>query len=344
MPLCKDKDSIYRVRTLLDSGAGHSWIAGKLLKHVNYTRMPAQKLTIATLNGSVKRKCELVQVYFRTHTLVPIECFVLDDFVEHIIVYGIKDFLTKETQLDKNTIDNIFDPADDRVDHAKLNMGTGLVLSNAAMALICPRESTRLNLLEHRLIIEPTMFGLALSGEIPKGLRNTTRVVQAMCATPKLCENGGILRDPEANIHDQLGYQKEVLEDEISFLWDKENLGIFSHEVHNEDLIAIHRLEQSMTQSITGQFEIKLPFNAKLPMLKPNKEMAIARTHRQLVEMAGKEKYRNLMIKAKEELEQQDYIERVTPDLVPGRKVHFLPMERQILGMIERKIICKNQI
>ena len=60
-------------------------------------------------------------------------------------------------------------------------------------------------------------------------------------------------------------------------------------------------------------------------MLKPNKEMAIARTHRQLVEMAGKEKYRNLMIKAKEELEQQDYIEKVTPDLVPGRKVHFLP-------------------
>ena len=167
-------------------------------------------------------------------------------------------------------------------------MGTGLVLSNAAMTLICPRESTRLNLLEHRLIIEPTIFGLALSGEIPKGLRYTTRVVQAMCTTPKLCEKGDILKDSEANIHDQLGYQKEVLEDEISFLWDKENLGIFSYGVHNEDLIAIQRLEASMIQSESGQFEIKLPFNAKLPMLKTNKEMAIARAHRQLVEMAGK--------------------------------------------------------
>ena len=94
-------------------------------------------------------------------------------------------------------------------------MGTGLVLSNAAMALICPRESSQLNLLEHRLIIEPTMFGLALSGEIPIGLRNTTRVVQAMCATPKLCERGGILKDTEANAHKQFGYQKEVVEDEI---------------------------------------------------------------------------------------------------------------------------------
>ena len=252
MPLYKDKDSVYKVRTLLDSGAGHSWIAGKLLKYVNYTRMPAQRLTIATLNGSVKRKCELVQVYFRTHTLVPIECFVLDDFVEHIIVYGIKDFLRKETQLDKPTIDKIVDPAEERVDHSKINMGTGLVLSNAAMTLNCPRQSTRLNLLEHRLIIEPTMFGLALSGEIPIGLRNTTRVVQAMCATPKLCEEGSFLEDTEANAHEQFGYQKEVLEDEISFLWDKENLGIFSHEVHNEDQIAIQRLEQSMIHSKSG--------------------------------------------------------------------------------------------
>ena len=93
MPLYTAKDSIYRVRTLLDSGAGHSWIANGLLKYVNYTRMPAQKLTIATLNGSVNRKCPMVQVYFRTGTLVPIECFVLDDFVEHIMVYGLKDYL-----------------------------------------------------------------------------------------------------------------------------------------------------------------------------------------------------------------------------------------------------------
>ena len=84
MPLYKDKDSVYKVRTLLDSGDGPNWIAGKLLKYVNYTRMPAQRLTIATLNGSVKRKCELVQVYFRTHTLVPIECFVLDVTGEQI--------------------------------------------------------------------------------------------------------------------------------------------------------------------------------------------------------------------------------------------------------------------
>ena len=143
MPLYSGKDSTYKVRTLLDSGAGHSWIAGKLLKHVNYTRMPTQRLTIATLNGSVNRRCQLVQVYFHTHTLVPIECFVLDDFVEHIMVYGLKKFLSEETSLSRQIIANIVDPAEENIDHAALNMGTGLVLSNAAMASICPKESTR---------------------------------------------------------------------------------------------------------------------------------------------------------------------------------------------------------
>ena len=63
--------------------------------------MPAQKLTIATLNGSVKRKCELEQVYFRTHTLISIESFILDDFLGYIIINGVKDFHIRETQPDK---------------------------------------------------------------------------------------------------------------------------------------------------------------------------------------------------------------------------------------------------
>ena len=324
MPLYTAKNSIYRVRTLLDSGAGHSWIANGLLKYVNYTRMPAQKLTIATLNGSVNRKCPMVQVYFRTGTLVPIECFVLDDFVEHIMVYGLKDYLREETQLSEETISKIVDPAGKDVDHIKISLGTGLVLSNAAMALICPEQSTRLNLIEHRLIIESTLFGLTISGEIPQRLRENTKVVQAMYATPKICENPKC-SIPEPDVHSVLGFQRDVLEDEIKFLWEKDNLGIFSHEMHDNDLIAMQRLENSMFQLETGQFEIRLPFNDKLSMLETNRELARARTYRQLTEMANKENYRNLAIRAKEELDLQNYIEIVTPDMIPVGKVHYLP-------------------
>merc|ERR1712215_29805 len=181
----------------------------------------------------------MVQVYFRTGTLVPIECFVLDDFVEHIMVYGLKDYLREETQLSEETISKIVDPTGKDVDHIKISLGKGLQLSNAAMALICPEQSTRLNLIEHSLIIESTLFGLTISGEIPQRLRENTKVVQAMYAAPKICENPKC-SIPEPDVHSVLGFQRDVLEDEIKFLWEKDNLGIFSHEMHDNDLIAMH--------------------------------------------------------------------------------------------------------
>ena len=40
--------------------------------------------------------------------------------------------------------------------------------------------------------------------------------------------------------------------------------------------------------------------------------------------MANRETYIKLTIKAKEELEINNYIEKVTPDMVPAGKVHYL--------------------
>ena len=95
--------------------------------------------------------------------------------------------------------------------------------------------------------------------------------------------------------------------------------------MHDDDAIATRRLEESMLQLESGQFEVKLPFNGKLPLLKSNRQLPIARTYRQLLEMNTKEDYRNLAVKAMKELVDDDYVERVTEDLVDGRKVHFLP-------------------
>ena len=65
IPLYKGKNSCSKVRTLLDSGAGHSWITKAILQHINHTWMPTQKLTIGTLSGTARRKCKMVQVYFK---------------------------------------------------------------------------------------------------------------------------------------------------------------------------------------------------------------------------------------------------------------------------------------
>ena len=47
-----------------------------------------------------------------------------------------------------------------------------------------------------------------------RGIRGKSRLLQ----TPETLQN---------DIHAELGYQREVLEDDVKFLWDKETLGIF---------------------------------------------------------------------------------------------------------------------
>ena len=61
------------------------------------------------------------------------------------MVHGVKKYLREQTSLQNEIIDRIVDPIDTNVDHAKFSMGTALVLSNAATALVCPSQSTRLN-------------------------------------------------------------------------------------------------------------------------------------------------------------------------------------------------------
>ena len=208
-----------------------------------------------------------------------------------------KNYLRRNTDIEEYKIEKVIEPSDMRIDHAHLSTGTALVLSNAATALVCPRMSTRMNLVEHKLLLEPTIFGTALSGEIPRELRDQSRVIQAMCATPKVHTDDSSVYNSHGDIHTELGYQKEVLEDEIKFLWDKYTLGIFIHEVHDDDLLAIERLEGSMKHLDSGQFEVNLPFNGKLSLLPSNRELSVARTYKQIRDMANNEKYRTLVVK-----------------------------------------------
>ena len=79
-------------------------------------------------------------------------------------------------------------------------------------------------------------------------------------------------------------------------------------------MLAIQRLEGSMKHLESGQFEMNLPFNGKLSMLQQNRELSIARTYKQVQDMAIKPKYRELAVKAKTELEVNNYIEKVSDD------------------------------
>ena len=64
VPLLKENDEDYKVRTLLDSGSMTNWIAKGVLENVYHTVKGHTTLEVVTLTGSIHRKFKLVEVLY----------------------------------------------------------------------------------------------------------------------------------------------------------------------------------------------------------------------------------------------------------------------------------------
>ena len=111
-------------------------------------------------------------------------CYVIEDFLKHILVKGLKDYIRNNTQLSEEVIDRIVDPTED-VDHKE---GTGLVLSHGELSLITKEKNSRLCLPDQQLILDDTYFGIAISGKVPNCLLRDTHISQAKWVIPEIIE------------------------------------------------------------------------------------------------------------------------------------------------------------
>ncbi|CAL4124570.1 unnamed protein product, partial [Meganyctiphanes norvegica] len=70
---------------------------------------------------------------------------------------------------------------------------------------------------------------------------------------------------PVPKCPDELLFSSEhKLKHELGILWDKETLGIYSHELHHNDEAAMILFKESVKKCpTTGQYIVKLPFNDK---------------------------------------------------------------------------------
>ena len=174
-------------------------------------------------------------------------------------------------------------------------------------------------LTELKILLEPTIFGIAISGAVPKCLkRSSQRVAANNVSTRLVCAS----RDPQLFL-----VEEDIsLAEDISFLWKQEQLGILPKEEHTDDkkawdlfINSIHRDET------TGQFTVRLPFNDKKHMISDNISVAAARTYKQIEYMISNKQYGDLMCQAKKDLDTHDYCERVDPDAPTGNVIYYMP-------------------
>ena len=119
--------------------------------------------------------------------------------------------------------------------------------------------------------------------------------------------------------------QRCVLEDQLKILEDKEHLGISKAEwQYIDDISALEHYKNTMKRLPNGQFEVRLPTNEMIDLLKPNERQAKAKAYKEHAKCLQNRDYgigsSNEMLK----LRTEDYVEKIEKDSPVGDKIHYL--------------------
>ena len=134
----------------------------------------------------------------------------------------------KNKDVSEDIINSIVDPATAHIDHSSLSKGKGLVLGAEAITRL--RNSEPKPLKNISILLEPTIFGTAMSGRVPENLRNQVETVCNFNIVPVIVDSKHEPRFTECEDYE--------LKQDLQFLGDQEHLGICTEEVHEDDKIA----------------------------------------------------------------------------------------------------------
>ena len=320
IPILANNGRYFRVRTLLDSGSGTNWISRDVLKKVKHTVKSRNILRVSTFNGEVNQRFTLVEIYIHDDKgkIRNIMCYVQDNYTAHMTAEGIIPHILYNHTTPYNLSSPLADPNSLEVDHTEAANLVGLILCSATTNTLRTNEPVTL-LPEIKMLLEPTIFGTAISGAIPKVLKSShQRLTAHNIAIVPVSD----LRDPQLFLSEE----DVTLAEDISFLWKQEQIGVIQKEQNIDDKKAWdHFINNIQRDEVTGQFTVRLPFNDKKYMLTDNISMAAARTHRQLQCMVRNKEYGAACRDAKKELDDNDYIELVNPSEPTGEIVYYLP-------------------
>ena len=176
----------------MDTGSMTNWIARALLEFITYSTKGHIMLEVITMTGRERKRFELVEVsYNRKQKAIGLICYVYNGFTEHVTVGGLPQLLQGQSTLSKEQYVAIVDPASTAVDHADLSLGIGLIMCPASISKILSGPIMHFN--EVNLSLNPTIFGLAISGEVPRNLKDKVKTITNQCtiALP-VCNHGTV--------------------------------------------------------------------------------------------------------------------------------------------------------
>ena len=187
IPLRNNTDESFRVRALLDSGSGTNWITASLLKFVAHKVKGNDILEVVTFSGSVTKKFPLVEVFYKdlNNTTFSLLCYVHDTFTRHTSAKGMVDYIVNNSKIKYDYFDSLVDPASLDVDHSQESLGIGIILCSSSINRIRTKGNV-IQIPELEILLEPTIFGVAISGAIPPCLQDQANIFLANKISPRL--------------------------------------------------------------------------------------------------------------------------------------------------------------
>ena len=185
VPLIAEDGKHFRVRTLLDSGCGTNWISRKVLQRIKHKVRAKNRLQVFTFNGAVVKSFPLVEIYFdddkgKRRTIM---CYVHEDYTTHVTVHGIVPHIRFNHTTPFSLSGEFADPNSVEVDHSDAATSIGMILCSATIATLRNDEPV-IVLPELKIILEPTIFGIAISGSVPKELKSGSSSQLQSLSTP----------------------------------------------------------------------------------------------------------------------------------------------------------------
>ena len=252
----------------------------------------------------------------------------MDTFSEAQIVKGldkkIKNHI-KHNNIKSKTLNNWVNPAELPANHDDFNKGCGLILASTAINSIKSKYEKQIILDKLDLVFDPTYFGLIVSGKVPDDLvENIT--TNTSTVTPQIVKEQTHFTNKMENRVDAVFFHKEhKLRHSLEIMWDKETLGVYQHELHNNDKAALESFKATVKKDpLSGQYEVGLPFNERMGELKDNFYQAKARTIKEHEKMLLDKEYANLFRENFNTLLENKYVEKVNiSDKVDGPIVYL---------------------
>ena len=302
----------FKVRTLLDSGAGTNFICEKLLPHLKHELIATQSMKIAGINSTICQSSKLVRI-FLNHEICPLQyvkCFTIPS----LLSYNIDKAAFKTFIQNCQGLTNIINPLNAVVDH---NDGLGMIIGPGTIRDICHKPPSYIG----NYLVEHTYFGPSISGRLNPSQPINSYTSNLDKILNKVADQDELYFQVDRALSDKL----DLLEN-LEFLHDKEILGVKSEELHLEDEICINKFKQNFSyDSANKRYTVGLPFNHNIKKLPSNKAAAFRRAQALQKTFFLDPEFGVLYAQQLQNMQKADFIEEVTQETEVGTYIHYLP-------------------